>query len=38
VEGADLGPSLGSRAFDPPASEGFRAVTAAEARQLWSAR
>lgn len=38
VEDADLDPSLGSRAFDAPASGGFRPVTAAEARELWSAR
>jgi hypothetical protein len=35
---ADLGPNLGSRAFEAPLSEGYRAVTADEARALWSAR
>jgi hypothetical protein len=38
VEDAGLGPELGSMAFDPPPSEGFHAVTAVEARKLWSAR
>lgn len=38
VEDAGLGPELGSRAFEPPPSEGFRDVTAAEARELWSSR
>lgn len=38
VEDAGLGPELGSIAFDPPPSEGFHAVTAAQARELWRAR
>ncbi len=38
VEDAGLGPDLGPRAFEPPPSEGFQVVTAAEARALWSRR
>jgi hypothetical protein len=38
VESADLDPDLPEAAFAEPASEGYRAVDAAEARRLWGAR
>jgi hypothetical protein len=38
VESAALDPDLPDAAFAEPASEGYRAVDAAEARRLWGAR
>ena len=38
VESATLDPDLPDAAFAEPASEGYRAVEAAEARRLWGAR
>jgi hypothetical protein len=38
VEDAELGAAVPARAFEEPPHEGFRAVTAEEARGLWGAR
>lgn len=38
VDEAELGAAVPDRAFEEPPHEGFRAVTAEEARGLWGAR
>jgi len=38
IRGVEAGVSLPAAAFEPPSSQGYRRVDAAEARRLWSAR
>jgi hypothetical protein len=38
VDEADLGVAVPDRAFEEPPHDGFRTVTAEEARGLWGAR
>ena len=38
VSRPELGGEITAKAFDPPPNEGYREVTAEEARDLWLAR